>query len=87
MLQILKSFLEFEPFETYGVRNEHFFQKKCSKIDYHIWFENKLIIDLNIEIKLKIDSKIKNLLKTIAKSDNDFEKWKWFRKTKMNLKN
>jgi hypothetical protein len=47
----------------YGVRIEHFFQKNFSKIDYHIWFKNKLIIVLNIEIKLKINSKIENVLK------------------------
>jgi hypothetical protein len=39
-----------------------------------------LIIDLNIEIKLKIDSKIENLLKIIKENENDFDK------TKMNLK-
>ena len=50
----------------YGVRIEHFFRKKCSKIDYHIWSENKLIIDSNIETKLKINSKIENVLKLIS---------------------
>jgi hypothetical protein len=48
------------------VRIEHFFQKNFSKIDYHIWSENKLIIDSNIETKLKINSKIENVLKLIS---------------------
>ncbi len=54
------------PVAAMGCGMNTFFKKKCSIIDYHIWFKNKLIIDLNIEIKLKIDSKIENVLKMIS---------------------